>query len=227
MNIPRAWFMHHGPIVQVCADEQRRLGPTMARSNTKSPAARCFPGAVWFVTRLHDRIGNLRDLVVSRLRTVRFLSAVYFACLFACLFAGPAGARVVDLEEMKRLARIDTSTQVQQEAAEKARQAAADKADQPANRQGAAPSPKVLSGMASQMDKLARGIEAAHAAAPNKWYQAAKVEDITPPGDDARKVYQITGVLGTYCLRYPDKNKADQGRAYVGEPLLGACPHMF
>jgi hypothetical protein len=79
----------------------------------------------------------------------------------------------------------------------------------------------------SAMQRLQKGIEEAHQAAPNKWYQAAKIEDITPPGNDARKIYRITGVLGTYCVRYADKNRADQGKANVGEPLIGACPHMF
>lgn len=76
--------------------------------------------------------------------------------------------------------------------------------------------------------RLAKGIEQAHAMAPNKWYQAAKVEDITPPGDDARKVYQITSALGTYCVRYADKNRAwNHGQANLGDPLIGVCPHMF
>jgi hypothetical protein len=79
----------------------------------------------------------------------------------------------------------------------------------------------------SRQLRLERGIEQAHEAAPNKWYQAAKVEDITPPGDDARKIYRITSALGTYCVRYPDKNRADQGKANAGEPLIGACPHMI
>lgn len=76
--------------------------------------------------------------------------------------------------------------------------------------------------------RLAKGIELAHQMAPNKWYQAAKVEDITPPGDDARKIYKVTTALGTYCVRYADKNRAwDHGQANLGEPLVGACPHMF
>jgi hypothetical protein len=79
----------------------------------------------------------------------------------------------------------------------------------------------------SPLQRLQEGIEEAHQAAPNKWYQAAKVEDITPPGNDARKIYRITGVLGTYCVRYADKNRADQGKANVGEALIGACPHAF
>ena len=79
----------------------------------------------------------------------------------------------------------------------------------------------------SPMQRLRKGIEEAHQAAPNKWYQAAEVEYITPPGIDARKIYRITGVLGTYCVRYADKNRADQGKANAGESLIGACPHMF
>ncbi|WLI88336.1 hypothetical protein Q4S45_16575 [Massilia sp. R2A-15] len=79
----------------------------------------------------------------------------------------------------------------------------------------------------SAQQKMQRLFDEAHAAAPNKWYQAAKVEDITPPGDDARKIYKITGMLGSYCVRYADKNRADQGKANPGEPLIGACPHMF
>jgi hypothetical protein len=93
---------------------------------------------------------------------------------------------------------------------------------------GAAPGSVALSAAPdSAMQRLQKGIEEAHQAAPNKWYQAAKIEDITPPGTDARKIYRITGVLGTYCVRYADKNRAGQGKANVGEPLIGACPHMF
>ena len=76
--------------------------------------------------------------------------------------------------------------------------------------------------------RLAKGFEKAFDMAPNKWYQAAKIEDITPPGADARKVYKVTTALGTYCVRYADKNRAwDHGQANLGEPLIGACPHMF
>jgi hypothetical protein len=138
-----------------------------------------------------------------------------------------SSAGAVDLDELKRLARRDATQQAQLEAAEKAKQAALDTQTQAANQQGRAKAAPVLSGTASDMQKLARGIEAAHAAAPNKWYQAAKVEDITPPGDDQRKIYKITGVLGEWCVRYKDKNKADQGLANAGEPLYGSCPHMF
>jgi hypothetical protein len=81
----------------------------------------------------------------------------------------------------------------------------------------------------SRQQRLAKGFEQAHDMAPNKWYQAAKIEDITPPGDDARKIYRITGALGSYCMHYPDKNRigAQTGAANFGEPKLGKCPTMF
>ena len=44
----------------------------------------------------------------------------------------------------------------------------------------------------------------------------------------AQDLSSITTALGTYCVRYADKNRAwDQGQANLGEPLIGACPHMF
>jgi hypothetical protein len=152
-----------------------------------------------------------------------------FSRLFLALALVACSAHAVDLDELKRLARADASAQAQQEAAEQREQAAREAASRPANQQmlPKTPKPAALSGTASQMDKLAKGIEAAHAAAPNRWYQAAKIEDITPPGDDQRKIYQVSTALGTYCIRYKDKNKADQGLANAGEPLIGACPHMF
>lgn len=81
----------------------------------------------------------------------------------------------------------------------------------------------------TRQQRLSKGIEQAHDMAPNKWYQAAKIEDMTPPGDDARKIYRITGLAGTDCVRYPDKNRigAQTGAANFGEPLIGACPKMF
>jgi hypothetical protein len=89
--------------------------------------------------------------------------------------------------------------------------------------------PRLSASVETALQRLARGIDQAHQAAPNKWYQAAKIEDITPPGDDARKIYRITTVLGTYCVRYKDKNRpgVDQGQANLGDALIGACPHMF
>jgi hypothetical protein len=145
-------------------------------------------------------------------------------CAITVAFAA-GGAGAVDLEELKRLARVQASQDARQEAAEQEKLRAA--TELPANLQARPKTGPVLSGTASQMEKLARGIEAAHAAAPNRWYQAAKIEDITPPGDDQRKIYKVIGFLTGFCIRYQDKNRGDQGKANVGEPLIGACPHMF
>jgi hypothetical protein len=144
---------------------------------------------------------------------------------FAIAAAVPASASITDApalpgsappqvsaEEMLRLAKLDLA-----------------KIDRELRKEGAGgPAGRISGGVESQAQRLARGFDEAHAAAPQKWYQAARVEDITPPGDDARKIYRITTALGTYCVRYPDKNKMPQtGAANFGAPLVGACPHMF
>ncbi|MET0858167.1 MAG: hypothetical protein ABWY27_15555, partial [Telluria sp.] len=89
--------------------------------------------------------------------------------------------------------------------------------------------PRLSAAVETALQRLAKGIEQAHDAAPNKWYQAAKIEDFTPPGDDARKIYKITTALGSYCVRYKDKNRpgVDHGQANLGEALIGACPRVF
>ena len=80
----------------------------------------------------------------------------------------------------------------------------------------------------TKQQRLAKGMEKAFDMAPNKWYQAAKIEDVTPPGADARKIYKVTTALGSYCVRYVDKSQAwNQGKANLGEALIGACPHEF
>lgn len=79
----------------------------------------------------------------------------------------------------------------------------------------------------SPQARLSRGMQEAHDAVPPKWYQAAKVEDFTPPGDDARKVYRITTATGSYCVFYADKNKMQSGAANLGEAKMGKCPTMF
>lgn len=126
------------------------------------------------------------------------------------------------IEEIMRVARQDLGKidkELRDE--EKEKEKGKEKRDEGAN------TPFSAAGDSAQQ-RLSKGIEEAHAAAPNKWYQAAKIEDFTPPGDDARKIYKVTTALGTYCVRYKDKNRAfNQGAANLGEPLIGACPHMF
>ena len=207
----------------------------IARGNTAGARWLCFRTKRGTVGARRERIGNVDAisgirhesvfLQQARMRRRRRSSLLLPLLLLLC----SASAGAVDLEELKRLARLDATAQVQQEAADKAKQDAAELVARPANQQmlPKTPKPAALSGTASQMEKLAKGIEAAHAAAPNRWYQAARIEDVTPPGDDQRKIYKITTALGEYCVRYKDKNKADQGLANAGAPLIGACPHMF
>jgi hypothetical protein len=139
----------------------------------------------------------------------------------ATLPEGPPAQQRASMEEIMRIAKRDLG-KIDRELRE---QDKADKADK-ADKEGGDVAFSVAGDTGNQ--RLAKGIAAAHAAAPNKWYQAAKIEDFTPPGDDARKIYKITTALGSYCVRYKDKNRAlNQGAANLGEPLIGACPQMF
>lgn len=199
----------------------------MARGNTGGGGTRCFKEIMAKCTEAMEESPMFNHRCGARHVVIRSLRMKGWCLILLSIAASPAWcAAAVDLEELKRLARADTAVELQQEAAEKKKQEALAAANRPANQQLPAKA-AALSGTASQMDKLAKGIEAAHAAAPNRWYQAARIDDITPPGDDQRKIYQVTTALGTYCIRYKDKNKADQGLANAGEPLIGACPHMF
>jgi hypothetical protein len=59
--------------------------------------------------------------------------------------------------------------------------------------------------------KLERGIARAAELAPNKWYQAPKVEEIIDPGGYGRRRYRVTTAMGTYCVTY-ESNHGPDGR---------------
>jgi hypothetical protein len=63
----------------------------------------------------------------------------------------------------------------------------------------------VPDGMQAQ---LARGINAAHDAVGPKWYEGAKMVELSQP-DSKKRVYKIMTALGTYCFtQYEDGRKA-------------------
>ncbi|QNA89732.1 hypothetical protein G4G28_16880 [Massilia sp. Dwa41.01b] len=57
--------------------------------------------------------------------------------------------------------------------------------------------------------KLERGIARAAELAPNRWYQAAKTEEILDPGGYGRKRYRVVGAAGTYCVTYESHHAPD------------------
>jgi hypothetical protein len=59
--------------------------------------------------------------------------------------------------------------------------------------------------------KLERGIARAAELAPNKWYQAPKVEEIIDPGGYGRRRYRVITAMGTYCVTY-ESNHGPDGR---------------
>jgi len=80
--------------------------------------------------------------------------------------------------------------------------------------------------------RLIKGLAAAHAAVPPKWFESARIELFSAP-NDPRRIYRVTTAMGEYCLFYPDKAgisaNADpkSGWAGFGQPKVAQCPIEF
>jgi hypothetical protein len=61
----------------------------------------------------------------------------------------------------------------------------------------------------SRQTRLEKGIVRAGELAPNKWYQAPKMEEIIDPGGYGRRRYRVVGALGTYCVTYESNHAPD------------------
>lgn len=61
----------------------------------------------------------------------------------------------------------------------------------------------------SKQARLQRGFDAAHEAVPPKWYQGARMVELsTPGGENKTRTYKIITALLTYCINiYPDGRK--------------------
>ncbi|RFP09746.1 hypothetical protein D0T25_29110 [Duganella sp. BJB488] len=67
----------------------------------------------------------------------------------------------------------------------------------------------------SKQARLERGINAAHEAVPPKWYQAAKIIELsTPDGENKTRTYKIVTGIGTYCIHI----RPDGKKSYTGCP---------
>lgn len=62
----------------------------------------------------------------------------------------------------------------------------------------------------SKQARLERGIDAAHEAVPPKWYQPAKMIELsTPGGENKTRTYKIITALVTYCINiHPDGRRS-------------------
>jgi hypothetical protein len=62
--------------------------------------------------------------------------------------------------------------------------------------------------------RLDRRFAVAHAAARPRWYQPARIDEITTAGDGTARTYRITTAVGSYCMTYPKDG---------GRPTYGLC----
>ena len=70
--------------------------------------------------------------------------------------------------------------------------------------------------------KIDAAFEAAHQAVKPKWYEAAKVSEISAPGSRTR-VYKIRTALGTYCISMADPSSGGGVGGNSG-PRYSNCP---
>jgi hypothetical protein len=49
--------------------------------------------------------------------------------------------------------------------------------------------------------RLEKGIAAAHAAVRPKFYEAARMEEISSPGGSGARIYKVTTAVLTYCIK--------------------------
>lgn len=74
--------------------------------------------------------------------------------------------------------------------------------------------------------RFERGVAEAADLAPNKWYEAPKVQEILDEGGYGRKRYRVVGAGGTYCVTY-ESNHAPDGLDTMRngiKPKLTNCP---
>lgn len=74
--------------------------------------------------------------------------------------------------------------------------------------------------------RFERGVAEAADLAPNKWYEAPKVQEILDEGGYGRRRYRVVGAGGTYCVTY-ESNHAPDGLDTMRDgikPKFTNCP---
>ncbi|MEO7497004.1 MAG: hypothetical protein ABIT83_14555 [Massilia sp.] len=57
--------------------------------------------------------------------------------------------------------------------------------------------------------RLARGMQDAADAVPNRWFEAPKVTEVQDPGQYGRRRYRVVGAMGTYCITIESNHAPD------------------
>ena len=79
------------------------------------------------------------------------------------------------------------------------------------DRDSATPAQTLSSALQARLD---RSFARAHAAGRPKWYEPARIEEITGAGDGSARIYRITTAVGTYCVAGPKEGRG---------PTYGLC----
>lgn len=90
------------------------------------------------------------------------------------------------------------------------------------------PEPRVKAPRNTPQSRLEKGMDLAYEMAPPKWYEQAKIKELSVPGSPGVRRYRITTALGTYCVTYPANNSAAfDSMQQGGKPKKSTCPIEF
>jgi hypothetical protein len=78
----------------------------------------------------------------------------------------------------------------------------------------------------TQFSRMERKMEDAFDEAPPKWYQAAKIKEISDPSGSGRRIYRFTTALGTFCVSYAPNNahNGQDAMQHGSRPTYTNCP---
>ncbi|MES2153338.1 MAG: hypothetical protein V4508_26450 [Pseudomonadota bacterium] len=89
----------------------------------------------------------------------------------------------------------------------------------------AKPGQPITAPASTPQTRLAKGINDAADAAPNRWFEAPKVTEIIDPGGYGRRRYRVVGALATYCITI-ESNHAPDGLDVIkngSKPKITNC----
>ena len=90
------------------------------------------------------------------------------------------------------------------------------------------PEARIKAPLDTSQARLEKGFELAHEMAPPKWYEQAKIKELTVPTGYGARQYRIITASGTYCVTYPSNNTALINTMSQGiKPKISTCPIPF
>ena len=90
------------------------------------------------------------------------------------------------------------------------------------------PEARIKAPLDTSQARLEKGFELAHEMAPPKWYEQAKIKELTVPAGHGARRYRVITAFGTYCVTYGNNYTAAVDTMQQGiKPKMSTCPIPF